>query len=249
VERDVVFWSETIYEIFGERQGTFHATFDAYLARIHPEDRTHVRKAIEDAVREGKAFDSYHRIVRPDGTILRIHCKGQLLSEGDAGRRLIGICQDVTEEKAEEERVRRNLEQEAARRAEREKHALLLAKAGLILSRAPDVRSTLGDVAGLVAEHTADVCLIDVRSPEGVLERAATGCRNAARREEAQRLLRESLPERIVRTGQTVFFPRSAKRSSRKPAFPGSRSRRFGASVRDRSWRLRCASRTGYWAP
>jgi PAS domain S-box-containing protein len=206
VEHDAVFWSETLYEIFGERPGTFEATYEAYLARIHPDDRLRVRRTIEGALREGRAFDFYHRIVRPDGTVLRVRCKGQLLSEGDALRRLIGICQDVTGEKDEEKRLRRALEEEAARRAEREKHALLLAKASLILSRSPDVRSTLGDVAGLIAEHAAEVCLIDVRNAAGALERAAVGCRDVSRRAAAERLLRGDLPERIVRTRQSLFL-------------------------------------------
>lgn len=207
VERDAVFWSETLYEIFGLSPKTFGATFQAFLARIHPEDVARVRQAIETAVRGQRTFDFYHRIVRPDGAILRVLCRGQVLAERGAGPRLIGICQDVTGEKEQEERLRRALEEEAARRAEREKRALLLAKTSLLLSQAPGVRSNLGTVAGLMAEHAAAVCLIDVRDAGGNLERAAAAGRGLSRREDVEGLLRASLPARVMQTRKTVFLP------------------------------------------
>lgn len=207
VDRDAVCWSETLYEIFGLSPKTFGATFQAFLARIHPEDVARVRQAIETAVRGQRTFDFHHRIVRPDGAILRVHCRGQVLTKPGAGPRLIGICQDVTGEKEQEERLRRALEQEAARRAEREKRALLLAKASLVLSQAPDVRSNLGTVAGLMAEHVAAVCLIDVRDAGGSLERAAAAGRDLSRGEDVEGLLRASLPARVLQTRETVFLP------------------------------------------
>lgn len=207
VDRDAVSWSEALYEIFGLSPETFGATFEAYLARVHPEDVPRVRQAIEAAVGEGRAFDFHHRVIRPDGWILRVRCRGQVLAEPEAGRRLIGICQDVTGEGEKENRFRRTLEEEVLRRAEQEKRALVLAKANLILAQAPDVRSSLGAVAGLLAEHAAGVCLIDVRDARGNLERAAAASRDPSRSKDAEGLLRTSLPARAVRTRETVFLP------------------------------------------
>ncbi|MFN3485991.1 MAG: PAS domain S-box protein, partial [Planctomycetota bacterium] len=207
VDRNIVYWSEMLYEIFGLRPETFEATFEAFLARVHPEDVPRVQQAVQTAVRQQKAFDFFHRVIRPEGTILRVRCRGQFLAGPSAGRYLVGICQDVTGEKDEQERFRRALEEEAARRAEREKRALVLAKASLILAQAPDVRSNLGTVASLLAEHAASVCLMDVRDAQGNLERAAAASRDPSRSKEAPELLRTSLPARAVRTRKTVLLP------------------------------------------
>lgn len=103
-----VSWSAELHSIFGLAADQFGSTFDAFLARVHPDDRDAVRAVIEAAYRAKKPFKQEERIVRPDGTIRVLASKGELIvDEGGRPLKLVGICQDITERK-EAERVLQN---------------------------------------------------------------------------------------------------------------------------------------------
>ena len=93
-------WSDELYEIFAVPRDTFKATYEAYLDQIHPEDRPLARGAVEATLRTGDPFAHDYRIVRPTGEIRWLHSRGRLLRDED-GRplRLLGICQDITDQK------------------------------------------------------------------------------------------------------------------------------------------------------
>jgi PAS domain S-box-containing protein len=48
-----VLWSDELYRIYGLAPQSFGATFDAFIAQVHPDDRALVRKTIGRAVAEG----------------------------------------------------------------------------------------------------------------------------------------------------------------------------------------------------
>ena len=86
--------------------GSVGGESDEYLAAIHPDDRRLVASFYEqaDAVDE---FPAEYRIVRPDGRLLWLSGRGQVIgrtSEGRA-RRLISIMADISARKAAEQRV------------------------------------------------------------------------------------------------------------------------------------------------
>lgn len=216
VERDLVAWSEELYDIFGIAPGGFEATLQAFLARIHPEDRQRVRDTVNATVVEGRPFDFHHRLIRPDGVIRFVRCKGQLLFEqGTSRRRLVGICQDVTDLRSEEQRFLPLVESEVARREAAERQALLLSRASLILTQFPDIQGALRQFAALAADHVGDVCLVDLFTPEGTLRRVAIGCRDPALRENIEAQFHGATPgvgvpeiARILenRRGRLVLF-------------------------------------------
>ena len=97
-KEDTVTWSEQLYRIFGLDPATFEATFDAYLDRIHPEDRARVAETVQSAIEEGVPYRFEHRVVRPDGGQRWVRCNGEPLMAPDGEvTRVVGVCQDVTE--------------------------------------------------------------------------------------------------------------------------------------------------------
>jgi PAS domain S-box-containing protein len=100
-------WSEELYRIYGVRPGEFQPAFEAYLGRVHPDDRQQAGALIARALIDGRPFTAEERIVRPDGTQrwLRSHC--EVVRDG-AGRpvKLLGTCLDVTESRASEQALR-----------------------------------------------------------------------------------------------------------------------------------------------
>jgi two-component system sensor histidine kinase UhpB len=104
VRTNRVSWSDELYRIYGLKPHEFGATFEAYLERVHHEDREIARKAIERTFRDLRPFTFEERIVRPDGTIRTLYSQGEVVAD-EEGRplRMMGICQDITERRQVEE--------------------------------------------------------------------------------------------------------------------------------------------------
>ncbi|MGH9034370.1 MAG: putative bifunctional diguanylate cyclase/phosphodiesterase, partial [Acidimicrobiia bacterium] len=103
IQGDRVRWSDELSRIFGLDPGSFEATYEAYVSRVHPEDRRLAQGAIEETLRSGSPLASEYRIVLPDGTTRWLHSRARLVQDDD-GRplRLLGICQDITTQKTTE---------------------------------------------------------------------------------------------------------------------------------------------------
>ena len=83
-------------------------SFEEFVRRIHPEDRSRIVEVVETANRTRKDFEAHFRIVLPDGTTKYVYGTGHPVfsRSGDAGE-FVGIVMDVTERRrADEERER-----------------------------------------------------------------------------------------------------------------------------------------------
>ena len=101
----VLRWSATLERHYGLQPGTFARTFDAFVERIHPDDRAAVLETIADAMSSGADFSIQHRTIRPaDGSVRRLSGAGRiLLGEHGEPVRGVGISLDVTERRTLEE--------------------------------------------------------------------------------------------------------------------------------------------------
>ena len=105
-------WSDELYRIFGLAPASIPASYKGFMERVHPEDRSVVKKIVQRALRKRQPIVSYDcRIVRPDGSIRRIHGQGEVIVDG-AGKLIsvIGTAHDVT--------AHRQLDEERARLAQ-----------------------------------------------------------------------------------------------------------------------------------
>jgi PAS domain S-box-containing protein len=115
ISTNTVHRSEELLRIFGTSQDQFQPTFEGYLERVHPDDRSTTRTIIETAFRERTPFEFEERIVRPDGVIRVLHSQGNwILDNRQQPVRLVGICQDITERRQAEAALRRSEEQALA---------------------------------------------------------------------------------------------------------------------------------------
>ena len=94
---DRITWSDELYRLFGVEPGGA-MDYEAYLARLHPDDAARTRGLVARAYEEGGAFAFDHRVVRDDGTVRWLHGRGRVV-EGADGRpvRMVGTAQDITE--------------------------------------------------------------------------------------------------------------------------------------------------------
>ncbi len=101
----VEFMAEEIFTIHGIAPSGWKGTFDALLELIHPEDRAGFREAIDHALVHGSA-QLEHRVVRPDGEVCFVRTRTEAIGDGAATSvRLVGTCQDITEQKLAEREI------------------------------------------------------------------------------------------------------------------------------------------------
>ena len=113
-----LWWSDEIYRMFGAEPRSFGCTYEAFLAFVHPDDRSKVSDAVDLALSEKKPYSIRHRIVLKDGTQKVVHEKGEVvLAEDGSICRMVGTVQDVTDYKRIEEEVFRS--EASLREAER----------------------------------------------------------------------------------------------------------------------------------
>ncbi len=107
LETGEVHWSDQMYDIFAITPEQFSGTREAFIERVHPDDRELVEEIDRMALNEGTPFDVEYRIVRPDTSERVIHSQGEVEFDA-AGKpvRISGTVQDITERKSLEERIR-----------------------------------------------------------------------------------------------------------------------------------------------
>ena len=80
---------------------------EAFLDRIHPDDRQAVAMGFDLLLREGRTLRLDVAVVRPDGEVRRVDLLGRVLDSGAGHRTVGGTALDITERRRlEEERVK-----------------------------------------------------------------------------------------------------------------------------------------------
>ncbi len=102
-------WSDEVYRIYGAHPQEFEATYDAFLASVHPDDRAGIDTLYRDSVREERdCYEAEYRIVRSDGAVRTIYERCTHFRDED-GRivRSDGTVHDITERKEAEDTLKR----------------------------------------------------------------------------------------------------------------------------------------------
>ncbi len=105
IETGEIAWSDQIYRIFGLKPQEFKPTYEAFMERIHPDDRAAVAKAVNDTAKKDKSYQIRHRIMRPNGEERIISERGEI-TRNSLGKaiHMLGTVHDITERyKAEDD--------------------------------------------------------------------------------------------------------------------------------------------------
>jgi PAS domain S-box-containing protein len=113
-------WSAELYRIYGLTPETYTPSYDAYLGMIHPDDKQRVMDATNRVFKEHVPYSHDERIFRPDGSMRYLHTWAHpVLDDAGTLRRLVGVCQDITDQKLAQQQVNRlnaDLERRVAER-------------------------------------------------------------------------------------------------------------------------------------
>ncbi len=112
IESNKMSCSAEFYNIMSIDPSKLDDGYSAMMEVIHPSDRLMVEKSIKEAIEGHKSFSNDYRLVRPDGSIRILSSKGQVITDFDGNAlRVVGTEQDITEQKAAEEKIRSSLKE------------------------------------------------------------------------------------------------------------------------------------------
>jgi two-component system, cell cycle sensor histidine kinase and response regulator CckA len=110
----VAFFSETCEIMHGLARGTFGRTYEAFVERIHPEDRAAALERIDKAIGNHERAELEYRTRWPDNTERRISTVAHFSFDGDGKAvRAAGVAVDVTERRSLEDQLRQSQKMDA----------------------------------------------------------------------------------------------------------------------------------------
>ena len=96
-------WSAEIETFLGLALGSFEGTFEAFLNRVHPEDRGTLQSKIAEALEHGPEYDVEFRMLRKDGSICWVRGQGEVLrDEAQHPTGLLGAVWEISAQKRAE---------------------------------------------------------------------------------------------------------------------------------------------------
>ncbi|QXP78936.1 MULTISPECIES: PAS domain S-box protein [Winogradskyella] len=112
VASDTLKWSSNLYRIFEYDENIKDLTYDTFFTHVHPEDKEYISEFIKKSFVEKKFSNNFiHRIITGKGTIKTVQFLGEvILNEQGEIIEMMGSCQDITEQKMEENKFRGLLE-------------------------------------------------------------------------------------------------------------------------------------------
>jgi len=137
-----LYWSDTIYELFGVKQAGFNKSFGAFYRLVVPDDRKRVMDTMKAARLKGTSFQMEYAIITPAGAKKYMeeygHCE---IDKRGKVTRIFGTVQDIT-------RRKKAAEEQAAELAEKkQKYEVEKLERGVIessLNGAIEIKQLLG---------------------------------------------------------------------------------------------------------
>jgi len=107
INRQRITWDKFIAPLFGLESDNFHDDYDAFLNRLHPDDRPRVEHEVRAAMDDDAEYDTEFRVIWPNGEEHTLASRGRVYRDG-VGQpiRMTGVFFDVTEAQRAEQQLR-----------------------------------------------------------------------------------------------------------------------------------------------
>jgi PAS domain S-box-containing protein len=100
-------WSDGVFLICEFEPQSFEVTFDIGLSVIHPDDRERAVNIMQNTIKTGEEYFTEKRFLLKNGKLKHIKsCAKLIYNYNGQPIKLIGVFQDITKEKKEEERLK-----------------------------------------------------------------------------------------------------------------------------------------------
>jgi signal transduction histidine kinase len=104
-ENDILYWDDTMFELFELEHQNFKNNFDDLKDIIHPDDVSVLQDAVLESIRTGGEFISSFRVKVPSG-LKHIAARGKVFRSGKEGIWFTGINWDITKEVHQQEIIK-----------------------------------------------------------------------------------------------------------------------------------------------
>jgi PAS domain S-box-containing protein len=112
IEKNHLLWSDEVYKMFGLKPQEFAASYEAFLERVHPDDREFVDKANKESIYEKKEYNIEYRIALPDESVKVVHEQSKTFYDDDGKpSKVFGTVHDITDRKKAEEILKKTQDQ------------------------------------------------------------------------------------------------------------------------------------------
>lgn len=148
VPKDIVFWDDYTYQLFGIKPGSLNLNYDVVMNLIYSEDRESLEKSIEKALESGEEYIAEFRILFHNKVIRYLHIQGKVYRDNFAKPvRMTGVCYDVTLRKKNESELKKAKEiaEELALKAEESSYA----KSAFLAAMSHEIRTPLNGIIGM----------------------------------------------------------------------------------------------------
>lgn len=110
-KENALFWSDSIFSIFGLEKTEKSITYETYLESVHPEDREKVNLKWKESLYRQSRFQVEHRIITPQGDLkwMNESCHTEFDETGNPIH-TVGIVQDITDLVKTEKALRKSEE-------------------------------------------------------------------------------------------------------------------------------------------
>ncbi|HWQ57834.1 MAG TPA: PAS domain S-box protein [Clostridia bacterium] len=93
-------WDEQMYRLYCAERDGFTGSYEAWVARLHPDDLARCVEETTQALNGDREYDTEFRICLPDGNTKYIKAFGSVIRDAQGNPiRMVGINYDITEEK------------------------------------------------------------------------------------------------------------------------------------------------------
>jgi PAS domain S-box-containing protein len=217
LETGEITWSDSLRELL-EVPADQPATLEAFLAKVHPEDRPMLQQVSSDPPESSDQLEMTYRIVRAGERVIWVAARYRTLPEADGrGRQMVGVVYEITERKQAERERERLLERERiAREAAETSGARLafLAEASHLLVSSLDFGETLRRLTDLMVPRWADWCAVDVVDGDERPQRLAVAHQDPDKVRWARAIQERYLPRpgsptssTAIKEGRTRYLP------------------------------------------
>ncbi|MCA9203335.1 MAG: PAS domain-containing protein [Planctomycetales bacterium] len=108
LESGGLWWSDAMFRMFGQELNEFTPTYDAFLELVVAEDQRLIQDRIDACLQRDEPLVLTYRIRHMDGSLRVISAQAKLYHDPYGNpQRLVGMCQDITEQRRIQMQLRR----------------------------------------------------------------------------------------------------------------------------------------------
>ncbi len=106
LENGKLAWSKEVFKIFQLDEKDFDGRNQTFLNFVHPDDKESVVQAARLAIEQDQLYNVDHRIVLRNGKVRWVNERGNVISQEDGSRIMVGVVQDINDRKIIEQVLR-----------------------------------------------------------------------------------------------------------------------------------------------